>query len=119
MSENRCDCNCLNTGSVEMVKGVMPSSVRIDMLADFFKAFGDGTRLKIICVLDKVNELCVCDIANAIGMTKSAVSHQLKYLRKLRFVKSRKDGKVVYYSLADNHVKDLYEIGMEHIGENE
>ncbi|HHU74808.1 MAG TPA: helix-turn-helix transcriptional regulator, partial [Clostridiales bacterium] len=85
-------------------------------LADFFKVFGDSTRIKILWALDR-EDMCVCDLAVLLGMTKSAISHQLKTLRQARLVKYRKKGKVVIYSLADDHVKNILEVGFEHIGE--
>jgi DNA-binding transcriptional ArsR family regulator len=83
-------------------------------LASLFKMFGDGTRVKILHALEQ-NELCVCDLAALLGMTKSAISHQLKALRLSNLVKSRRDGQVVYYSLADDHVKYILDIGFDHI----
>lgn len=85
-------------------------------MSNFFKALSDETRLKIILVISD-GEICVNDIANKIGMTKSAVSHQLSYLKKLRLVKSRKDGKEVYYSLDDDHVNLLIKSAWEHVNE--
>ncbi len=83
-------------------------------LADFFKAFGDSTRIKIMCALLET-ELCVCDIANIVNTSQSAVSHQLRVLRQARLVKYRKEGKTVYYSLDDHHVQLLIKEGLEHI----
>ena len=80
------------------------------------KILSDSTRVKIVSILDK-NELCVCDICNVLNMTKSAVSHQLKNLKEVNLVKSRKIGKEVWYTLADEHIKKLFEIALEHISE--
>ena len=85
-------------------------------LAELFKIFGDSTRVKILHALEK-HELCVCDLANLLSMTKSAISHQLQSLRLSNLVKFRKEGQVVYYSLADDHVKAILDIGFEHIFE--
>lgn len=85
-------------------------------LSDFYKIFGDGTRLKILYVLDS-HELCVCDISSALKMTSSAVSHQLRILRSSNLVKTRRDGKTIFYSLSDDHVKKIIECGIEHINE--
>ena len=85
-------------------------------LAEFFKAFSDMTRVGVLLVLDS-QESCVCDIAAALGMTKSAVSHQLKLLRQARLVKYRKEGKHVIYSLADDHVRIMIEMALEHVRE--
>ena len=87
-------------------------------LEDFYSAFATRSRLVIIDALDKA-EMCVCELARHSNMTKSAISHQLKILKGLRLVKSRKVGKEVFYSLADNHVKSIFEISLEHIKELE
>ncbi|MBE5739053.1 MAG: helix-turn-helix transcriptional regulator [Clostridiales bacterium] len=117
MKENKCDCGCINTEHIKLANKLIPS-LPIGRLVNFYKAFGDETRLKIICVLDEVGEMCVCDIAYSLDMTKSAISHQLKYLRDIRLLTSRKEGKEVYYRLADEHIRDLYEIGLKHIEED-
>ncbi|MGM0379544.1 MAG: ArsR/SmtB family transcription factor [Bacillota bacterium] len=83
-------------------------------LADFFKVFGDSTRIKIIFVLLK-SEMCVCDIASTLDMSQSAISHQLRVLRNNRLVKYRKEGKTVYYSLDDAHVEKIFDQGYEHL----
>ena len=88
----------------------------LNELADFYKVFGDATRIKILCVLLR-SEMCVCDLAEMLGMTQSAISHQLRILKGARLVKYRRDGKTVYYSLADDHVREIIECGMEHINE--
>ncbi len=87
----------------------------IDM-AELFKIFGDSTRIKIINVLLD-SELCVCDIANKVNVSQSAVSHQLRILKQSKLVKYRKDGNCIYYSLADDHVKKIFMLGCEHINE--
>ncbi|MDO4711046.1 MAG: metalloregulator ArsR/SmtB family transcription factor [Peptostreptococcaceae bacterium] len=101
---------------VERVSQNMPNEVLLNELSDFFKVFGDPTRTKILWALDE-SELCVCDLGSVLGMTKSAVSHQLSTLRKANLVKFRRVGKNVFYSLKDEHVKTILEIGMEHIQE--
>lgn len=111
-----CDCEVIHADVLEEVKPKMPIEEDIYDLSDFFKVLGDSTRLKIISALD-VHEMCVCDIAVLLNMTKSAISHQLRYLKQADLVKFRKEGKVVFYSLKDDHVKDIFEIGMEHIKE--
>ena len=83
-------------------------------MADLFKIFGDYTRIRILFVLFE-SEVCVCDLAQALDMTQSAISHQLKALKNARLVKSRRDGKTVFYSLADDHVKTIIDQGLEHI----
>lgn len=111
-----CDCDVIHSEVVDKVKERMPNDEVLYDLSDFFKIFGDSTRLKIIWALDE-NEMCVCDIAVLLNMTKSAISHQLKTLRQENLVKFRREGKVVYYSLKDDHVSDIFEKGMEHIKE--
>ena len=116
MRENKCDCGCINTEHISIANKLIPN-LPVEELVNFYKSFADETRLKIICVLDEVGEMCVCDIAYSLGMTKSAISHQLRYLREANLLTSSKVGKEVYYRLADSHIKDLYEIGLKHIKE--
>ena len=94
----------------------LPSENRLDMLEELFKIFGDSTRIKILYVLHE-GELCVCDIAAVLSMTQSAVAHQLRILRHNRLIKSRRSGKNIYYSLADEHVHTIISMGIEHIDE--
>ena len=94
----------------------MPDEDQLYDLAEVFKVFGDSTRIKILYVLFEA-ELCVCDIAQLLNMTQSAISHQLRLLKQNRLVKNRRDGKSVFYSLADGHVKTIISQGMEHIQE--
>lgn len=109
-----CDCEVIHEDIVNKVKKNMLNEEVLLMMADFYKAFSDSTRVKIIDAIYE-NELCVCDISVLLNMTKSAVSHQLKYLREMNLIKARKAGKEVYYSLADKHVKEVFEISKEHI----
>lgn len=109
-----CDCEVIHEDIVSKVKKNMLNEEVLLMMADFYKAFSDSTRVKIIDAIYE-NELCVCDISVLLNMTKSAVSHQLKYLREMNLIKARKSGKEVYYSLADKHVKEVFEISKEHI----
>ena len=111
-----CDCDVIHSDIVDKVRKYMPEEEKLYDLADFFKVFGDSTRIKILWALDK-EEMCVCDLAVLLNMTKSAISHQLKTLRQEKLVKYRKDGKNVLYSLLDEHVKSILEVGLEHIGE--
>jgi len=92
---------------------LLDDDVAVD-LAELFRAMGDGNRMKIISVLMH-HELCVHDIASLVDMTQSAVSHQLRGLRQMRLVKSRKEGRHVYYTLDDHHVQQLFQVGLEHI----
>lgn len=109
-----CDCTVIHKDVVERVKKDLKSDELLQNLADFFKAFSDSTRLKIVSMLLE-EEMCVCDIANVLNMTHSSVSHQLRVLRQLRVVKNRKDGKAVYYSLDDEHVRNILAQGMNHL----
>ena len=113
-----CDCEVIHE---EIVNSVGEKMLRKDVyieLGSLFKLFGDGTRLQIMHALEQ-NELCVCDIAALLGLTKSAVSHQLKALRLANLVKFRREGQTVYYSLADSHVKTIIDIGLEHLMEED
>ena len=102
--------------SVEEIKKQIPDEENLCDLADLFKVFGDSTRIKILSCL-KVSELCVNDIALALNMTVSAVSHQLRVLKTNKLIKSRKQGKEVYYSLDDDHVSKIIDCGLDHINE--
>lgn len=114
--DDRCDCNVIHEDLINQVKDKIPSSEMLYSLADFFKVFGDPTRIKILTALTEA-ELCVCDIAFLLNMTQSAISHQLRVLKQARLVKNRKDGKVVYYSLDDEHVKQIINQGKVHLSE--
>ena len=109
-----CDCEVIHQEVVETTRSRMAAEEAYTKLAVLFKMFGDGTRVKILHALEQ-NELCVCDLAALLDMTKSAISHQLKALRLSNLVKSRRDGQVIYYSLADDHVKYILDIGFDHI----
>lgn len=111
-----CDTVVTHDGTIEEVKKCMPAEETIRELADFYKVFGDATRVRILCVLLQA-EVCVCDLAELLGMTQSAISHQLRVLKQMKLVKNRRDGKTVYYSLADGHIQTIISQGMEHIAE--
>ena len=111
---NKCDCNFIHDEIVGKVKNKMPEDEKLYDLADLFKVFGDTTRIKIIYALFE-EEMCVCDIADLLNMTQSAISHQLRVLKQARLVKFRRDGKIVYYSLADDHVKHIFNEGLNHV----
>lgn len=113
-----CDCDVIHGDVVDAVKGKMPDDREFYDLSDFFKVFGDSTRIKILWALDE-SEMCVCDLAVLLNMTKSAISHQLRSLRQADLVRYRREGKVVYYSLADDHVKEIFEKGLEHMREKQ
>ena len=112
----RCDCSTIHEDVVSQVKKQMPLEENLYDLAELYKVFGDTTRVKILWALDKA-EMCVCDISVLLNMTKSAVSHQLRVLKQARLVKYSKDGKNVYYSLDDDHITGIFELGMAHINE--
>lgn len=111
-----CPVPVIHTEAVEAVRGVMPADEQLYDLADLYKMFADSTRVKILWAL-KNRELCVCDLTSLLAVTQSAVSHQLRLLKTGRLVKSRRDGKVVYYSLADEHVEELLRVGLDHVKE--
>ena len=111
-----CEIHEVHENLVHQIDDGMPDEAVIQNLADFYKVFGDVTRVKILCVLFQ-SELCVCDLAEVLGMTQSAVSHQLRVLKQAKLVKNRRDGKIVYYSLADAHIQSILNQGMEHIVE--
>ena len=113
-TEHACNCGC---GVVDDAIDMMPDEELLYDLADLFKIFGDSTRIKILYALLR-SELCVCDIADLLGLTQSAISHQLRILKHARMVKNRRAGKVVYYSLADDHIKTLFEIAFDHVMED-
>lgn len=112
-----CNCNIIHKDAVDLALSKMPDEDVFDKLIDFCKLIGDSTRSKILFAIDQ-HEMCVCDIANVLGMTKSAVSHQLKLLKDNHLVKSRKEGKEVYYTLDDDHVVDVFEIALLHVRED-
>ena len=111
-----CESEVIHEETVAEVRGALSGAEEYARLAELLKLFGDPTRAKLLHALD-LHELCVCDLAALLGVTKSAVSHQLKALRLSNLVKSRREGQVVYYSLADDHVRAILETGFEHIRE--
>lgn len=113
-NEFSCDCNVIHQDAVEQVLSNLPNEQTFYKLADLYKLIGDTTRCRILFALDQ-REMCVCDLANVLNMTKSSISHQLAVLRRSGIVKCRKSGKEVYYTLEDDHIVQLFEIGLEHI----
>ena len=111
-----CEAYHVHTNLVHQIEDGMPSEEIMASLADFYKVFGDTTRIKILYVLFE-QEMCVCDLAEVTGMTQSAISHQLRVLKQMKLVKNRREGKIVYYSLADAHIQSILNQGMEHIAE--
>lgn len=109
-----CSCCEIHEDCIKCVKENMLEETIIVKLSELFKTIGDPTRIKIIYALFK-KELCVCDIAEVLEMTQSSISHQLRILRSFHLVKYRKEGKVVYYSLDDEHINELFNSGLEHV----
>lgn len=120
MSENMINDICESESAhPEIVKKVSEKLPDVELLydvAELFKVFGDSTRVRILCALFE-SEMCVCDIAEVLDMTQSAISHQLRVLKQARLVKYRRDGKTVYYSLADDHIQTIFDQAFEHIME--
>lgn len=111
-----CEEECVHLDAVEKVRAQLPPDEQLYDLAELFKIFGDSTRVKILYALLE-SELCVCDIAKLMEVTQSAVSHQLRVLKNSKLVKFRREGKTVFYSLADDHVVRILSQGMEHLEE--
>ena len=119
MMENKvesCSCNIIHKDVVEEVKDKLPQEEILYDLAELFKVFGDSTRIKIICSLFE-SEMCVCDLSALLNISQSAISHQLRVLKSARLVKFRRAGKVNYYSLDDEHIKQIFDAGLHHITE--
>ncbi len=112
----RCKIHVTHDEVVDLVRNSMPAEEEIFRLSDFFSLFGDSTRLKILIALE-ASEMCVCDIGASLGMSDSAVSHQLKALKTSRLIKSRRRGKFVFYSLCDEHVRSIIDLASEHLTE--
>jgi ArsR family transcriptional regulator len=114
MSENHCAETHRNRHGMQAALGRLVDDKIVDSLADTFRALGDPTRLRLVSLLAG-NELCVCDLASALGMSQSATSHQLRTLRDLRLVRWRREGRQIFYALDDDHVTDLLQRGLEHV----
>lgn len=114
--ETQCGCTVIHEDIVRNVEGELTSQTQLMNMAELFKAMSDPTRLKIVNAL-MLSEMCVCDIAYLLKMTGPAVSHHLKVLRQCQLIKYRKDGKIVYYSLDDEHIAPLFKQGYEHVSE--
>lgn len=111
-----CDVTAIHEDVVERVRQAMPAEEELFDLAEFFKVFGDTTRIRILYALFQ-SEMCVCDLAHLLGMSQSAVSHQLRVLKQAKLVRFRRDGRVIYYALDDDHVKSIFDQGYRHIQE--
>ena len=117
MNLDICETVEIHSELIKKVTESLPNEEKLYDLAELFKDFGDSTRIRILFVLSSA-EVCVCDIAQALSMTQTAISHQLKILKSSKLVKSRRDGKSVFYSLADGHVRTIISQGMEHVEED-
>lgn len=111
-----CETCEIHENLLEIVNKSIPEETELYDLAELFKVFGDSTRIRILFVLFEA-EVCVCDLAKALNMTQSAISHQLRILKQNKLVKNRREGKSIFYSLADEHVRTIIEMGREHIEE--
>lgn len=111
-----CEADELHEAIIAKVKENMPGADKVMRVSELFKVFGDITRVNIICALF-VGEMCVCDIAAVLGMTQSAISHQLRILKSARLVKYRREGKSVFYSLDDEHISNIFNLAMNHVSE--
>lgn len=118
LHSEECECDHVHSDVVAHVREVMEDTEVLYALSDFLKVMSDSTRMRIMAALDS-GEMCVCDLSELLGMTKSAISHQLKVLKDAKLVKFRRDGKNVYYSLKDDHVKTILEMGIIHIKEKD
>lgn len=112
-----CEEHEVHTELLKIVSEQLPNEDSLYDLAELFKVFGDSTRIRILFVLSEA-EVCVCDLAEALNMTQSAISHQLKILKQSKLVKFRREGKSIFYSLADDHVRSILNLGLEHIEED-
>lgn len=111
-----CTENCIHQDKLDLLNETMPDEEELYDLAEFFKIFADSTRIRILFVLFET-PLCVCDLAEALGMKQPAISYQLRILKQARLVKSRREGRTVYYSLSDDHVRGIIAMGREHLEE--
>lgn len=116
MEIDKCEITVIHEDVVNRVRQMMPDDAKLSATADLLKVFGDPTRIKIICALMH-EEMCVCDLSALLDVSQSAVSHQLKTLKQTRLVKYRREGKVIYYSLDDDHVAEIFNAGFKHVVE--
>jgi len=112
----QCEYICVHEDIVQQVTAALPDEDTLIDLSDLFKLFGDSTRLKILSCLS-VHEMCVCDIATMLQMTQSAISHQLAVLKRSKLISARREGKTVFYALADEHVRGIIRLGTDHVTE--
>lgn len=115
-NDEKCEVTLIHEDNVKKAINELPDDELIADLSDMFKIFGDQTRVKILMALES-GEMCVCDIAAVMNMSQSAISHQLRVLKQSNIVKTRREGKVVYYSISDDHVKEIFDMAMVHVQE--
>ncbi|EFL53286.1 ArsR/SmtB family transcription factor [Finegoldia magna] len=115
-NDEKCEVTLIHEDNVKKAINELPDDELIADLSDMFKIFGDQTRVKILMALES-GEMCVCDIAAVMDMSQSAISHQLRVLKQSNIVKTRREGKVVYYSISDDHVKEIFDMAMVHVQE--
>ena len=115
-NDEKCGVTLIHEDNVKKAINELPDDELIADLSDMFKIFGDQTRVKILMALES-GEMCVCDIAAVMNMSQSAISHQLRVLKQSNIVKTRREGKVVYYSISDDHVKEIFDMAMVHVQE--
>lgn len=115
-NDEKCEVTLIHEDNVKKAINELPDDELIVDLSDMFKIFGDQTRVKILMALES-GEMCVCDIAAVMNMSQSAISHQLRVLKQSNIVKTRREGKVVYYSISDDHVKEIFDMAMVHVQE--
>lgn len=115
-NDEKCEVTLIHEDNVKKAINELPNDELIADLSDMFKIFGDQTRVKILMALES-GEMCVCDIAAVMDMSQSAISHQLRVLKQSNIVKTRREGKVVYYSISDDHVKEIFDIAIVHVQE--
>jgi ArsR family transcriptional regulator len=115
-SPDACDVFAADADRVAKVRAALIGSRQVDRLAETFRALGDPTRVRILDALSR-DELCVCEVATLVGLSESAVSHQLRLLRNLRLVRARRDGRMVFYALDDQHIVTLFQQGLRHVDE--
>jgi len=115
-NDEKCEVTLIHEDNVKKAINALPDDELIADLSDMFKIFGDQTRVKILMALES-GEMCVCDIAAVMNMSQSAISHQLRVLKQSNIVKTRREGKVVYYSISDDHVKEIFDMAMVHVQE--
>ena len=111
-----CEVNVIHQDVLDRVRAKMPEEDLAYDVSELFKVFGDSTRARILCALS-IEEMCVCDLSALLGLSQSAVSHQLRLLKVSRIVKYRKEGRVVYYSLDDDHIHQIFALAFQHIQE--